>query len=63
MTLDNLVQTLEKASTDCTNIRIELEKITKDIVELKSHIEAMIATAEVKINAESARLQSELDKA
>lgn len=63
MTLDNLVQTLDKAYNDCKNIRIKLESVTKDIVELKSHIEGMIATAETRIKAESARLQSELDKA
>lgn len=45
MTLKNLVQTLDQSAKSCTEIRNKLEKITRDVTELKSLIEGMVATA------------------
>lgn len=52
LTLENLVQTLDQSAKSCTEIRTKLEKITKDVTELKALIEGMVATAQTRVNAE-----------
>lgn len=52
LTLNNLVQTLDQSAKSCTEIRTKLEKITRDVTELKSLIEGMVATAKTRVNAE-----------
>ena len=51
MTLESLLETLESSEIRVREIRVKLEAISKDIVELKATIEGMIATAKVNVNA------------
>jgi hypothetical protein len=51
LTLENLLDTLETSETKVREIRIKLEGISRDIVQLKATIEGMVATAQVNVNA------------
>lgn len=63
MTLESLLDTLETSAAKTYEIRIKLETISRDIVELKATIEGMVATAQVNVNARIEQLQKELDDA
>lgn len=63
MTLESLLDTLETSYTRTNEIRLKLEKISRDIVTLKATIEGMVATAQVNVDARMAELQREYDDA
>jgi len=59
MTLESLLDTLESAHARTNAIRLDLEKISRDIVTLKATIEGMVATAQVNVNARVEQLTNE----
>jgi len=63
LTLESLLDTLETSHARTQEIRLKLETISRDIVELKATIEGMVATAQVNVNARIEQLQKELDDA
>jgi len=63
LTLESLLDTLESAQTKTSEIRLKLETISRDIVQLKATIEGMVATAQVNVNARMEELQREYDDA
>lgn len=63
LTLENLVETLDESAKRTTAVRVKLEKITKDVITLKSVIEGMVATARVRVNAKFKQFEDELKKA
>lgn len=63
LTLENLLDTLETSEAKVREIRIKLEGISRDIVQLKATIEGMVATAQVNVNARIEELQREYDDA
>lgn len=62
MTLKTLIENLENTANKVERIRKELQKITKDLVELKSAITSMLATAKTNVDARKAEIQREFDK-
>jgi len=63
LTLEALLDTLESSYTRTNQIRLELETISRDIVQLKALVESMVATAQNNVDARMAELQRELDDA
>lgn len=63
LTLESLLDTLESSQTKTSDIRIKLEKISRDIVQLKATIEGMVATAQSQVDARIATLQREYEDA
>jgi len=47
----DLIKMLEEAARDSGSIRVDLEKISKDLNQMKAGIEAMIANANVQYEA------------
>lgn len=50
-TMVDLIKMLEEAARDSGSIRVDLEKISKDLNQMKAGIEAMIANANVQYEA------------
>lgn len=63
LTLESLLDTMETAQKKSTEIRTQLEKISRETVQLKATIEGMVATAQVNVDARIAQLQKEYDDA
>lgn len=63
LTLESLLETLESSETKVRDVRIKLEKISRDIVELKATIEGMVATAKVNVEARIKQLDDEYNAA
>jgi len=63
LTLESLLDTLETTHAKVNTIRVKLETISRDIVQLKATIEGMVATAQVNVNARMEELQREYDDA
>ena len=63
LTLEALIDTLESSYKRTNEIRLEMENISRDIVQLKALVESMVATAQNNVDARTAELQRELDDA
>jgi hypothetical protein len=59
--MTDLIKMLEEAANDSGAIRLDLEKISRDLNAMKAGIEAMVATANVQYEAKVAQLQREID--
>jgi len=62
-TLKQLVSVLDTTGNDCQKIRLDLERIQKDLVSTKASIEAMVAKANGEYEATRRKLQQNLDDA
>lgn len=61
--LDLLVKTLDVTADDSQKIRLDLEKIQKDLVNTKAAISGMVASAQGKFKEMTNRLQAQVDNA
>jgi len=63
LTLESLLDTLETSHARTHEIRVKLETISRDIVQLKATIEGMVATAQANVDARIAELTREYEDA
>ena len=56
MSLESLLDTLESSYVQANAIRLKLETISRETVQLKATIEGMVATAQVNVDARIAQL-------